>query len=122
MGTARTHVKWQAANGVGYKYEPIIKIDADKCKHCMKCLNECPKHVFSGDTKKITVAEPLRCTLCESCQTFCAPKAISVSANDKNFIFSFETDGSLTAETVLNKAIAILSEQASSFGKLVESL
>ncbi|MDR0334318.1 MAG: DNA-directed RNA polymerase subunit D [Methanomassiliicoccaceae archaeon] len=122
MGTARTHVKWQAANGVGYKYEPRIQLDAAKCRHCMKCLTACPKRVFAGDAKKITVAEPLRCSLCDSCLTFCAGKAISVEANDNNFVFSFETDGSLSAETVLNKAISLLSGQASSFGKLVEGL
>ena len=27
MGTAKKHVKWQAAFGVGYSYEPIIEID-----------------------------------------------------------------------------------------------
>jgi len=122
MGSAKTHVKWQAANGVGYKYAPVIKIDAAKCIHCLKCLKECPKHVFAGDAKKITVSKPLKCTLCESCKTFCAPGAISTSADDKNFVFSFETDGSLTAETVLNKAVSLLSEQASAFGKLVERL
>ncbi|MCL2142952.1 MAG: DNA-directed RNA polymerase subunit D [Methanomassiliicoccaceae archaeon] len=122
MGTARTHVKWQVANGVGYKYEPIVKVDAGKCKHCLRCLSECPKHVFAGDAKKITAAEPLKCTLCESCLAFCPAEAISVTANDKNFVFSFETDGSLSAETVLSKAVSLLSGQASSFGKLVEDL
>jgi DNA-directed RNA polymerase subunit D len=121
MGNAKTHVKWQAANGVGYKYEPIVTHDDKKCKHCGKCLTECPKRVFAGDDK-ITVADPLNCSLCDSCMTFCAGKAINVKANDKSFVFSFETDGSLTAEAVLNKAISILSGQAASFGKLVESI
>ncbi|MDR0198715.1 MAG: DNA-directed RNA polymerase subunit D [Methanomassiliicoccaceae archaeon] len=122
MGIARTHVKWQAANGVGYKYEPKVKIDAGKCKHCMRCLNECPKHVFAGDAKKTSVSKPLRCSLCDSCLTFCPSGAISVEADNKNFVFSFETDGSLTAETVLSEAITLLSRQASAFGKLVENL
>ncbi|MCL2712589.1 MAG: DNA-directed RNA polymerase subunit D [Methanomassiliicoccaceae archaeon] len=121
MGRAREHVKWQVANGVGYKYAPLISIDAKKCKHCEKCLNECPKHVFSGDTKKITIADPLKCTLCESCQTFCQPNAISVKADDRNFVFSFETDGSMTAETALNKAVELLSGQAMSLSGLVDN-
>jgi len=122
MGTAKTHVKWQVANGVGYKYSPIVKIDAKKCSHCMKCLSECPKHVFSGDEKKIAVADASKCTLCESCQSFCIPHAISIEADDKNFIFTFETDGSLSAETVLNKALSLLSEKAGSFGQMVDTL
>ncbi|MCL2607024.1 MAG: DNA-directed RNA polymerase subunit D [Methanomassiliicoccaceae archaeon] len=122
MGTAKTHVKWQVANGVGYKYEPIVKIDSGKCKRCEKCLSECPKKVFSGDDKKITVANPLNCSLCESCHAFCPHKAISVEADEKNFVFKFETDGSLSAEDVLKKAVSLLSEQAKTLGKLVESI
>jgi len=121
MGTAKTHVKWQVANGVGYKYAPIVKVDAKKCNHCMRCLSECPKHVFSGDEKKIA-AEPIKCTLCESCQSFCATHAISLEADDKNFVFTFETDGSLSAEAVLNKALELLSSKADSFGQMVETL
>ena len=121
MGTARTHVKWQAANGVGYKYAPIVKIDAGKCKNCGKCLSECPKHVFSGDSKKTAVSEPLKCNLCGSCRTFCPSGAITVEADEKNFVFSFETDGSLSAEKVLNKAVSLLSEQSKELGKLVEN-
>ena len=30
MGTAKQHVKWQAAFGVGYSYMPVIEIDAAK--------------------------------------------------------------------------------------------
>jgi len=122
MGTARTHVKWQVANGVGYKYEPIVKIDAGKCNHCDRCLTECPKSVFKGDSKKVTVAAPLKCSLCDSCLTFCPSGAISVDADEKNFVFSFETDGSLSAETVLKKAIALLSERSDALGSLVEGL
>ncbi|MCL1983767.1 MAG: DNA-directed RNA polymerase subunit D [Methanomassiliicoccaceae archaeon] len=121
MGTARTHVKWQVANGVGYKYAPIVKIDTGKCGNCERCLSECPKHVFSRDSKRTTVAEPLKCTLCGSCRTFCPSGAISVDADEKNFVFSFETDGSLSAEKVINKAVSLLSEQAKDFGKLVEN-
>lgn len=120
MGTAKTHVKWQVANGVGYKYAPIVKVDGDKCKHCGRCFSECPKRVFSGDAKKVKVTNAIGCTLCESCQTFCPSKAISFKADDKNFVFRFETDGSLSAETVLNKAVSLLSEQARSFGQLAE--
>ncbi|MDR0778065.1 MAG: DNA-directed RNA polymerase subunit D [Methanomassiliicoccaceae archaeon] len=122
MGTAKTHVKWQAANGAGYKYAANISIDKDRCKHCMKCLSECPKGVFSGDAKMSKVTRPRECTLCLSCERFCEPKAISVTQDDKNFIFKFETDGSMSAETVLKKAMSLLNDRAKAFGKMVENL
>jgi DNA-directed RNA polymerase subunit D len=122
MGTAKTHVKWQAANGVGYKYGATVTIDENKCKHCMKCLSDCPKDVFSGDAKRSKVTRPRDCTLCRACEKFCEPKAISVAEDDKNFVFKFETDGSLSAETALKKAMSLISESAQTFGKMVEKL
>ena len=120
MGIAKKHVKWQVANGVGYKYAPIVKLDAAKCKGCEKCLSECPSRVFAKDGKKVKVAEPLKCVLCDSCLTFCPNAAITVEADEKNFVFKFETDGSLSAEAVLNKAAALLSEQSAGLGKLID--
>ena len=122
MGTARSHVKWQVANGVGYKYEPIVKIDAGKCKGCERCITECPSRVFSVEGKKVKVTGQMKCILCDSCLSFCPNGAISVEADEKNFVFKFETDGSLDAETVLRKALSLLSEQADKLGKLVEGL
>jgi len=122
MGTSKTHVKWQAANGVGYKYAPIVKLDAGKCNNCQRCLTECPSNVFVSDGKKAKVNGELKCILCDSCKTFCPTGAVAVDADEKNFVFKFETDGSLTAEAVLEKAAAILSEQAADLGKLVSNL
>ena len=122
MGTAKTHVKWQVANGVGYKYEPIVKVDASKCKDCERCLTECPSRVFTSDGKKAKVTDPLKCILCDSCLSFCPSGAVSVEADEKNFVFKFETDGSLDAETVLNKALSLLSERADGLSKLIDSL
>jgi DNA-directed RNA polymerase subunit D len=122
IGTAKEHVKWQVSSGVGYKYMPIIKIDKGKCKGCRKCISECPRRVFGGDGKDVSPTDPLRCTLCESCLSFCASNAISLDADETNFVFTFETDGSLTAEEVLNKAGELLSGQAKDFAKLMEEL
>jgi len=122
MGTAKTHVKWQVANGVGYKYEPKVAVDAGKCKDCERCMTDCPAQVFVLDGKKARVESPLRCTLCESCLSFCPTNAITLTADETSFVFKFETDGSLTAEAVLNKATSLLSERAENLGKLADNL
>jgi len=33
LGIGKTHAKWQATSGVGYKYLPSVKIDLVKCDH-----------------------------------------------------------------------------------------
>ena len=116
MGTASTHVKWQVANGVGYKYLPKVSIendvsDEDSIKAVIK---GCPKKVFDDVGGKLVAARPLDCIFCGACKAN-SRGAVVVEADDKNFVFKFETDGSLTAQEVLDKAAEILSENAKAF-------
>ena len=116
MGTASTHVKWQVANGVGYKYLPKVTIqndisDEDSIKAVIK---GCPKKVFEEDGGKLVVAREIDCIFCDACKAN-GREVITVEADDRNFVFKFETDGSLTAQQVLDKAVEILSENAKAF-------
>ena len=48
--------------------------------------------------------------------------AIKVVPKDTDFVFKFETDGSLTAKQVLDKAAEILSQESKDFAALVAEL
>lgn len=125
MGTAKTHVKWQVCNGVGYKYMPIIDVDpamADN-EEVVLCAELCPKKVFAVDDGKLVVKNPLDCSLCHECTDHVSEMGgITVKGDDCNFVFKFETDGSLTAEQALNKAVEILSQEALEFKDQLEAL
>lgn len=118
MGTAKEHVKWQAAFGVGYKYLPEITIDSSKAadSDVLNVIGMCPRHVFGEKAGKLIVVNRYACSLCDTCNR-ATHGAVKVKGDSKNFVFTFETDGSLTAEQVLKKAVEILSEEA---GKLAE--
>ena len=120
MGTAKQHVKWQVAVGVGYKYLPIIDLkrtDGD----VLALVDICPKKVFVADKGQLKVKNPLDCSLCMACVD--ADKGmVEVRPDDRNFIFKFETDGSLSAENALNKALSILSQQADDFTAKIDGL
>jgi DNA-directed RNA polymerase subunit D len=120
MGTAKKHVKWQVANGVGYKYMPVIDINGkvDSVKEVVDC---CPKKVFAEENGKLVVKNPLDCSLCMTCAEK-TNDAISVKGDDSNFFFKFETDGSLTAKQVLDKAAEILSQEAKEIADSVSAL
>ncbi len=127
MGTAKKHVKWQVANGVGYKYLPVIKIDTKKAKNedVVACAESCPKKVFAVDKSgKLTVKDPYECSLCRACVDSLggADKGISVEGDPTNFYFKFETDGSLTAQQTLDKALDVLSKEAKDFAAEIEEL
>ena len=122
MGTARKHVKWQVANGVGYSYRPIIKIDGD-VESPEDVAKMCPKKVFDVVDGKLVVARSDDCSLCMTCvENFNGEGPISVVGDDTNFVFKFETDGSLTAQQVLDKATEILKKESEEFKSQVLSL
>ena len=124
MGTARKHVKWQAAFGVGYKYLPVIDIDSSKLDKdsVQEIVNQCPKKVFDAEGGKLVAKRPLDCSLCGTCTENEGKGAITVKGDDTSFFFKFETDGSLTAKQVLDKAAEILSQESKDFADLVAEL
>ncbi|MCQ2070336.1 MAG: DNA-directed RNA polymerase subunit D [archaeon] len=127
MGTAKQHVKWQAAFGVGYSYMPIVEIsDSPLAKDSgivKYAIDEYPG-LFKEVGGKLVVDDIYRaCTYGKAVEQDETLKGIvSVSWDDTTFVFKYETDGSLTARQVLDTAVEILSNSASEFGSLVEAL
>ena len=119
-GTARKHVKWQVANGVGYKYMPVIEIGNVTDPEDVAAA--CPKKVFEVVGGKLTVKKDAiyDCILCNTCSEM--DDAIKVVPKDTDFVFKFETDGSLTAQQVLDEAVKILSEDAKDLGEKIAAL
>ncbi|MCQ2056321.1 MAG: DNA-directed RNA polymerase subunit D [archaeon] len=111
MGTAKKHVKWQVASGVGYKYMPIIDINDEVIDSAEDIVKSCPKKVFDFRDGRLTIRDALVCSLCKTCEEL-SGGSITVTGDSSQFLFTFETDGSLTAEQVINKAMSILSKNA----------
>lgn len=120
MGTAKQHVKWQVANGVGYKYMPVITVKSSANAKDVKA--SCPRDVFDVNGKELVASRPMDCILCKSCVEVDGGKSVSLRGDDRNFVFTFETDGSLTAEQVLRKAADIMSEKAKEFAEAVAEI
>lgn len=125
LGTGKDHAKWQVAQGVGYKYFPVIEVDGDKCDFCGMCAEVCPRDVFSvkkKKKKKVEVKSPLDCNFCMTCVEECPKKCVSVEGDPTKIHFHFETDGSLKAADALRFALDSLAEKFESLGKKVYSL
>ena len=126
MGTAKQHVKWQAAFGVGYSYMPAIEIDAAKAAdsdvrdYAVKTY----PGLFKVEDGKLVVDDIYRASRYGKAiqQDPVLQDVVSIDWDDSNFIFKFETDGSLTAQQVLDKAVEILEATASEFTAAVEAL
>lgn len=125
MGTAKQHVKWQAAFGVGYSYMPIVTIAADKAGDfdVQDAAKEYPG-LFKVEDGKLVVDDLYRaCTYGKAIeQDPVMQDAVTIGWDESNFIFKYETDGSLTARQVLDKAVEILEAKAGEFADAVAQL
>jgi DNA-directed RNA polymerase subunit D len=119
MGTAKQHVKWQVAVGVGYKYLPIVTLKDDSGEDILKLEQICPKKVFSVEKKKLKVKDAKECSLCRSCVEYAGEGAVQVEADDRNFMFTFETDGSMSAEKALSAAVSIMEKGADCLAEML---
>jgi len=122
LGTGRKHAKWQATHGVGYKYFPMVTIDASKCDNGGSCIEVGPKRVMTFKDQKVQVVDNDACVLCEDCVKVCRTGAISIKWSENKFIFEFETDGSLSARMALVKALESLENTFDDFREKVASL
>ncbi len=122
LGTGKDHAKWQVAQGVGYKFFPVIEVDSDTCDFCGTCAEACPRGVFSVKKKSIKVKSPLSCNFCMTCVEECPKKCISVEGDRTKIHFHLETDGSIKAIDALRFALDSLAEKFESLGKKVYSL
>ncbi len=125
MGTAKTHVKWQVCNGVGYSYMPGVQVDPSRAgdEDVREVADLCPKKVFEVEDGRLVAKYPLRCSLCSTCRNHVGERGgIEVTADDTSFLFKFETDGSLTAQQALDKALEVLAGEAQDFKAQLEAL
>ena len=125
MGPAKQHVKWQAAFGVGYSYMPTVTIKADKAgvAEVQEAAASYPG-LFKVEGGKLVVDDVYRaCTYGKAVEQDPALQdAVTVEWDDTAFVFKYETDGSLTARQVLDKAVEILEQKAEEFAAVVDAL
>ena len=125
MGTAKQHVKWQAAFGVGYSYMPKVSIKADRAgvAEVQEAAASYPG-LFKVEGGKLVVDDIYRaCTYGKAVeQDPVLQDAVTVEWDDTAFVFKYETDGSLTARQVLDKAVEILEQKAEEFAAVVDEL
>ncbi len=117
LGKGKNHAKWQPVTVCAYKYFPKIEVPTEKCGECQKCVEICPKKVYTMKENKINVTNLLACTLCMDCVDACPtePKRIKVEWEKSSFIMNIETNGILPPERVLQEATKILDTQLKEF-------
>ena len=122
LSTGKDHAKFSPVCGIGYKFAAKVTLDAAKCDHDELCMSVCPKEVFAKEGKKIVVAHQERCNLCMACVDACELKCVKVEENQHRIIFQYETDGSLTAKSLLLFTLKMLEEKYTGFVEMISDL
>lgn len=129
LNSGKAHAKWQSTLVCGYKNHPVITV-SDVCDACGMCVEECPRDILVAKGKKVQVAEGKlpECSMCRLCERACLASgigdepAIKISAEPDRFIFVVESDGSLPAKEIMNRALSFIREQADELEKQLGEL
>lgn len=108
MGRAKDHAKWQATSGVAYKYHREFSVEKENFERWVEIKEKCPKSVLKEDKNSIVFTDDFPCKL--SHYLFDEP-SVKIKEDDTEFIFKFETDGSLKAMDVLEYTLRRLPQR-----------
>ncbi len=117
LGTGKTNARWQAVHAAGYKPIPEITVNQDKVKDAERIASNCPRDVFKVNKKTLLVSDPEACILCRTCEheDIGGIDAVKVNADTNNYIFRFETDGSVDPATAIYYALDQIISRFSEF-------
>ena len=120
LGTGREHAKFQPVCAAGFKNVPVLTV-SEKCDLCKACVDVCPRGVFKIEKNKLVVGDLYKCSLCKLCAEACDAGAIDVSTNNKAFLFTVETDGSFSAQEIINRAVTSLRDRSNELSEIMDA-
>jgi DNA-directed RNA polymerase subunit D len=125
LGQGTQHAKWQVCSAVGYKYFPTAKFDNRKISPDVAAdvVAKTPAGILELKDGKIVVVDEANVNMAdgEYARQHLAD-GFEMTYDDRKFVFSFETDGSLSAEDALHKAVELLKERFGAFRDLAGDL
>jgi DNA-directed RNA polymerase subunit D len=116
MGQGINHVKWNPCNAF-YTYEPIVKVN-NASKDLKANIGKYPPAVVEGD--KINEKAINTPALIDACDGI--SDAVTISYNDKNFIFTVESFGQHSPNVILGEAVVQFNKQLDELKSLVKDI
>ncbi len=120
LGFGREHAKFQPVSVCTYRVLARVRIN-ESCSSCRKCVQVCPRNVFSVDEDRVRVIDEFSCTLCKDCLKVCEENAIELTETD-DFLFTVESIGQMEVREVARRALDAIKSKAQEMVSLMEEL
>lgn len=122
LGRGRDHAKWQPVQSPGYRFIPTISFDKKRVKEVQEFIKELPKGLVELKNDKLEIIDIKKMPVFESYMDKHKVDYITIDRDPTNIIFSFETDGSLSAKDALIESVKILEGKYADLGKQLKKL
>jgi DNA-directed RNA polymerase subunit D len=123
LGRGRDHAKWQSVLAPRYQMEATIHVDKKRLSDVKAFLEELPKNLaveLKGE--RLELKDSAQLPILETYLEKNKEDYIRITKDPSKMLFSFETDGSMSAKDALKESVTILTKKYEEFGKLFKDL
>ncbi|MBN1280640.1 MAG: DNA-directed RNA polymerase subunit D [Candidatus Thermoplasmatota archaeon] len=122
LGRARDHAKWQVVLAPRYKMETVITVDKKRMSDVKAFVEDLPKDLVELKGDKLTLKDTSKLPELEMHLDKNKVDYITITRDPTTLLFSFETDGSMSAKAALQESITILTKKYEEFRKLLKDI
>jgi DNA-directed RNA polymerase subunit D len=122
LGRGRDHAKWQVVLAPRYRMETSLTFDKKRMNDVKAFIEELPKDLVTLKGDKLELQDPSKASILESYIDKNKVDYITIQKDPSTLMFSFETDGSMSAKTALQESINILTKKYEEFRGLLKDL
>ena len=122
LGRGRDHAKWQGVLAPRYSMETTIAVDKKRIDDVKAFIEELPKDLVELKGDKLDLKDPSKIAMLESYLDKNKVDFITINKDPSKLMFSFETDGSMSAKAALQESITILTKKYEEFRGLLKDL
>lgn len=122
LGRGRDHAKWQVVLAPRYRMETKITVDKKRINEVKAFVDELPKDLVELKGEKLELIDPSKESLFESILEKHKVEYITMTKDPSKLLFSFETDGSMSAKAALQESVNILVKKYEEFRGLLKDL
>jgi len=122
LGRGRDHAKWQVVLAPRYRMDTKITVDKKRMNEVKSFIEDLPKDLVELKGDKLELLDPTKASLLESYMDKNNADYITITKDPTKLLFSFETDGSMSAKTALQESVNILTKKYEEFRKNLKDL